>query len=64
MTIETQIGKQTSREGRCENPFKVDIMFLLAANTYMKRETLVNAITKDSDMLRKKEKRDRELKNN
>jgi len=64
MTIETQIGKHTSREGRYENPFKVDIMFLLAANTYMKRETLVNAIMKDYDMLRQKEKRDKELKNN
>jgi len=64
MTIETQIGKQTYREERRGNRFKVDIMFVLAANTYMKRETLVNAIMKDYDMLRQKEKRDKELKNN
>jgi hypothetical protein len=33
MTTKTQRRKQTSREGKCGNPFKVDILFLLAANT-------------------------------
>jgi hypothetical protein len=52
MTTKTQRRKQTSREGKCGNPFKVDILFLLAANTYTKRLKGCKANIEDLNMLK------------
>jgi hypothetical protein len=58
-TTKTQRRKQTSREGKCGNPFKVDILFLLAANTYTKRLKRCKASIEDLNML----KVERKIKN-
>lgn len=52
MPTKTQRRKQTSREGKCGNPFKVDILFLLAANTYTKRLKGCKANIEDLNMLK------------
>ena len=52
MTTKTPRRKQTSREGKCGNPFKVDILFLLAANTYTKRPKGCKANIEDLNMLK------------